>query len=262
MRQRTVPAEFNSSDRKFVVALARGLEILRAFRQDGELLGNKDLAQRSGLSKSTVSRLTYTLCKLGYLHYLQDTARYRLAPPVLSLGFACLASLPVRELALPMMRELAAYSGLPVALAARDRTSMVYVERVRSPNPVTLAVEVGAHIKLATSALGRAYIAGLCQDEREAVFEELAEHEGASWPSIRNGIERALECYEKHGFCTSIGEWKVGVNSVAVPFVPSDGSPVLAFNVGGPADQLPFELIFSDMGSRLVEIAKRVGSKR
>ena len=75
MRPRKEKPEDDEQDRDFVVALARGLELLRAFRCEGEALGNRDLAERAALSKSTVSRLTYTLHKLGYLSYNPDTAR-------------------------------------------------------------------------------------------------------------------------------------------------------------------------------------------
>ena len=55
------------NDRKFVTALARGLEVLRVFTPTEGLLGNGEIAERTGLPKPTVSRLTYTLTKLGYL---------------------------------------------------------------------------------------------------------------------------------------------------------------------------------------------------
>jgi hypothetical protein len=47
-------------DRHFVTALARGLDVLGAFRPQDQMLGNMELARRSALPKSTVSRLTYT----------------------------------------------------------------------------------------------------------------------------------------------------------------------------------------------------------
>ena len=56
-------------DRQFVVALARGLELLRAFSFDDSFLGNQEIAARTGLPKPTISRLTHTLTKLGYLNY-------------------------------------------------------------------------------------------------------------------------------------------------------------------------------------------------
>lgn len=260
MRPRRERSEGEGKDRDFVVALARGLELLRAFRREGEALGNKDFAERSGLSKSTVSRLTYTLHKLDCLSYNPATARYQLAPPVLSLGFSCLAGMPLRQLAKPDMQELADYTGMPVAMASRDRLTMVYLERCKGTNAVTLAIEVGAHIKLATTAVGRACIAAHPPDVRAKIIDEIRDHEGGNWPDIQPGIERAIEDYQTRGYCTSLIEWKRDVNAVAVPFVPKDGSPIVAFNCGGPAQTLTRDWIESDVAPRLVDLVRRVAA--
>jgi DNA-binding MarR family transcriptional regulator len=55
------------ADRHFVNALGRGLEVLACFRHGDRMLGNQDISRACGLPKSTVSRLTNTLTKLGYL---------------------------------------------------------------------------------------------------------------------------------------------------------------------------------------------------
>ncbi|MDE1714428.1 helix-turn-helix domain-containing protein, partial (plasmid) [Chromobacterium amazonense] len=66
------------ADRPFVTALARGLEVLAAFRPGEGALSNQELARRTGLPKSTVSRLSYTLTRLGYLQPEGDGGPYRL----------------------------------------------------------------------------------------------------------------------------------------------------------------------------------------
>ena len=55
----TDPAE--TKDRNFVTALARGLDVLRCFRENETALTNTDFSERTGLPKATVSRLTHTL---------------------------------------------------------------------------------------------------------------------------------------------------------------------------------------------------------
>lgn len=260
MRPRKEHRDEQGRDRDFVVALARGLEILRAFRREGEALGNKDFAERTGLSKSTVSRLTHTLHALEYLSYNSETARYQLAPPVLSLGFSCLAGMSLRQISLPYMQELADHSGMPVALTSRDRLSMVYLERCRGANAVTLAIEVGAHIKLATSAAGRAYLAAMDERSRNRLLDEVRRHEGSDWPKVKRGIDTALKCYAAHGYCLSLADWKPNVNAVAVPLIPRDGSPIVAFNCGGPAQSLKREKIVTDIAPRLLDLVCRVAA--
>ena len=120
-------------DRHFVTALARGLQVLACFRSGDSQLGNQELAERCGLPKSTVSRLTMTLTRLGYLIQTPDTGRYRLGMATLSLGSAMLSRLDLRQVARPLMQELAAFSGASVSLGARDRLSMIYIEHCRGP---------------------------------------------------------------------------------------------------------------------------------
>ena len=100
MTQRPAPAD--ADDRRYVTALARGLEVLSCFRSGEKLLGNQDIAMRCGLPKSTVSRLTATLTALGYLLHVPQEGKYRLGTATLALGSAMLSGLDVRQLARPL----------------------------------------------------------------------------------------------------------------------------------------------------------------
>ena len=249
-----------AKDPSFVTALARGLDILRAFRRGDTALGNQELAERTGLPKPTVSRLTYTLTAFGYLVYVADSGRYRLGTGVLSLGYNCLASMGIRQIASPPMQELADYTGASVALGARDRLSMVYLECRRGNNALRLDLDVGSHLKLATSAIGRAHIVGLEEGERARLMADLMVHEGAAWPRARAGIERALEDYRRHGFCLSLGEWRPEINAVGVPLGFRDGGEVMALNCGGPAFALTQKKLIKDIGPRLIGVARDIAA--
>jgi hypothetical protein len=83
--------DMTAKDRQFANTLARGLEVLRCFRVGEPLLGNKEIAQRTGLPKATVSRLTHTLIELGYLPQ-QGPRQSRVASAVLSIGYPLLGT--------------------------------------------------------------------------------------------------------------------------------------------------------------------------
>ena len=89
-----------SDDRQFLVALARGLDILKAIGQSPGTLGNAELVEITGLSKATVSRLTYTLTLLGYIEYIGQLGRYRVAAGAVSLGYSALAGRVLSHLSL------------------------------------------------------------------------------------------------------------------------------------------------------------------
>jgi DNA-binding IclR family transcriptional regulator len=255
---RAISARAPAHDRKFVIALARGLDVLRAFTPTDCLLGNQELAQRTRLPKATISRLTYTLTKLGYLLHNERLSKYTLAPAAISIGYAALINLHIRQVALPLMQELADQSDTSVALGIRDRLNLVYIEQARGHASSMLRLELGARLPIATTAMGRALLAAAPEEEREWLMGHIAKDAGDNWPSLREGIEQAVSDYEKYGFTLSIGEWQSGIAAAGVPFVPADGSGVYAFNCAKPAFQLSRERLVSDIGPRLAAMVRKL----
>ncbi|MAH84537.1 MAG: hypothetical protein CBB68_09430 [Rhodospirillaceae bacterium TMED8] len=96
-----------TKSRQCVRSLARGPEVLKVFDANDRGLSNAEIANRTAFPKPTVSRLTFTLLALGYLHLDAETGRYSLHPHILSLGYPVLSPLSIREVARPMMQEMA-----------------------------------------------------------------------------------------------------------------------------------------------------------
>jgi DNA-binding IclR family transcriptional regulator len=251
-------AHVADGDRKFVTALARGLEVLRAFTPTEGLLGNGEIAERTGLPKPTVSRLTYTLTKLGYLTYVERLGKYQLAPAALALGYSALANMRIRQIARSYMQQFADYADAAVALGTRDRLDMIYIEHCRSKHGVMLRLGLGSRIPIATTAMGRALIAGLPEAERIWLLGYMKRQEGRCWPQARAGIERAISDVATRGFTLSIGEWERDINAVGVPVMAPDGSGMFAFNCGAPAFQFSRKRLESDIGPRLVNVVRNV----
>ena len=247
-----------SRDRQFVNALARGLEVLRCFRPGEVYLSNAEMARRTAIPKPTISRLTYTLTKLGYLSYSDNLGKYQLGAGVLALGYRMLSNLDVRKLARPLMEELAEHAQASVSMGARDRHSMVYVESCRSSANVTLRLDVGSRIPLMTTAMGKALLCILPQGERDYLLDHARTHDAERWPQIRVGVEQALKDYQDRGFCMSAGEWQSDVHAVGVPMLGLDGEQVLAFNCGGPAFLLSRDKLETDLGPRLAALVKNI----
>ncbi len=254
----TLGDEEVSKDRQFVNALARGLEILRCFRPGEKYLSNTEMAKRTGMPKPTISRLTYTLSKLGYLGFSSDRGQYYLGSGVLSLGNSLLSNLDVRKLARPAMRELAEHSQASVAIGIRDRLDMVYIETCRSTSAVTLRRDVGSRLPIATTAMGKALLCALPQAERDFLMDHIRLNNEEKWPQIKTNLEQALKDYQDYGFCITVGEWESNINSVGVPLIDPNGEEMMAFNCGGPAFLLPRETLMADLGPRLVQLVHNV----
>lgn len=244
-------------DRQFVTALARGLELLRCFTPRESLLGNQELAKKTGLPKPTVSRLTHTLTRLGYLRHLPHSGKYQLEVGVMSFGYAMLSNLSIRALARPLMEEMAGYAKAAVAMAARDRLSMVYLDVVHGEANLTMRRQVGSHLSLHRSAIGRACLAAMPEDEREFILGHIRKRHPEDWPEVRKGLERAFRDYADYGFCLSLGEWQHDVNAVGVA-LHHESHGLLAFNCGGPSFHLKREKLEDDIGPRLLHMVHNI----
>ncbi|MBH9305233.1 IclR family transcriptional regulator [Pseudomonas aeruginosa] len=246
-------------DRQFVTALARGLELLRCFTPRESLLGNQELAKKTGLPKPTVSRLTHTLTRLGYLRHLPHSGKYQLEVGVMSVGYAMLSNLSIRALARPLMEEMAGYAKAAVAMAARDRLSMVYLDVVHGEANLTMRRQVGSHLSLHRSAIGRACLAAMPEDEREFILGHIRKRHPEDWPEVRKGLERAFRDYADYGFCLSLGEWPRAVNAVGVA-LHHESHGLLAFNCGGPSFHLKREKLEDDIGPRLLHMVHNIAA--
>jgi DNA-binding IclR family transcriptional regulator len=253
-------AEQHHGDRQFISALARGLEVLSAFRAKDGPLGNQELSARTGIPAPTVSRITYTLTRLGYLAFNKRLETYDLGGSALSLSFVAMAHLDMRAIARPLMEDLARAGNCIVALAKRDRQMMLLVETVESDALVGLRLLPGARMPIAKTALGRAYLAALPEAEREAILDQLRPQFGAEWTTVRRNVEKAVRDVERQGFCTSIGEWRQDINGAGAVVSMPDGAEPLAIDVGGPAYLVPEREILDALGPRLAQTAGQIGA--
>lgn len=259
MRRSMLDDTDDKKDRGTVSALARGLEILRCFGPDDLHLSNAELARRTGIPRPTVSRLTATLTQFGCLRYVRHMERYRLGSGVLDLGYRYLASEGIRELARPYMQELADATDCMVAMGAVDGIVATYIQVCHGPGPLVLRLNVGSQTPLASSAMGRAYLAALSEEARRPYLELLEAHHQQHWPRIKERLEHSFEDFEQLGFCCSDAEWNRDVSGVAVPLIMENGERIIPFNCGGSALLLTPQKLKKKLGPRLKDMVEQVG---
>lgn len=252
------PAPIIFHDRQLVIALSRGLAILACFRVNRPLLTNGQLAQYSGLPRSSVSRLTHTLVKLGYLEYVSRNAAYRLGVKVLSLSCSMLGGMALGPFILPYMKELAERANSLVALATCEDYSMLIVQVVRSRNTLAQPLDVGSHMALDTTAMGRAYLASCSTAEQKKILQHLTKSSKRDAQELGIATAKAIDDYRDRGYCTSIHEWREGVTGVAVPLYLKDFGRRMVLTCGGSAKQLTTKHITDNVAPLLIKTANEI----
>lgn len=239
-------------DGQFVTALARGLEVLRAFNDKDGPLGNQELAQRCGLPKPTVSRITYTLTKLGYLEYLPRLSKYRLGLGVLALGNSKVGGSALHHAARPHMQELANSCDVSVALGGRDRLSMIYLDVCRGRKSAAFSLDVGARIPMYLSAMGFAFLWAVPDGARDSLLDAIKKRIGNDWELFSRRLDASFRSMDEHGFCVADGFYERTICGVGVPLSLKDGAEVYAITCSAPTFQVSAEMLEREVGPRLV----------
>ena len=236
-------------------SLERGIALLRAFRPGLEVLGNGELAERTGLSRATVSRLTQTLVRTGFLQYEPALRAYRLGAPVLSLAHAMRSGSPVLKVAAPRMRELAQARRINVGIAVADGDDMVYLESVRYSRKVSLrSVVAGQRVPIELTSLGRAYLAVLADAPRDAWLAAMKRRRPGHGPALAREIDAARASVRARGYC--VAAWQPAVVAVSTPLVLRNGA-IYALNVS-VATAEPAETASGPLAGDLLELKRRI----
>jgi len=236
----------------------RGLHLLRAFQAGDVWLGNKDLAERTGMAKSTVSRLAHVLTDLGYLRRTESGAGFALGPGVLMLAYPLLVSLTVRQIARPSMKQLADAVGGQVSLGMAAGASMVFIETSRSRVHRHTRPEAGNAIPMLASSMGRAYLATLAPSRRADVLERLRADDPVGWQAHGDKVDAAVRDMIRLGFTRSFGDVRKEMVACATPLrVRIEGEPIV-MNVSVPAFGLPRGALETSIGPQLCVAARRI----
>ena len=241
-----------------MTALARGLSVLKAFGPQNRPIGNSEIAQRVGLAKATVSRITFTLTQLGYLKYDDEIGLYQLGPGVLTLGYDVMAQMEIRNIAHPYMQELANYADASVYLGVPSDLEIIYVEACRSAATMAIRLGVGSRIPLPNTGMGRAYLAALPDNELERLRPRFAKQFGDNWLSIEKGMDKAIKLAKKRGFSMTVGEWVSEANSAGAAIRRIDGYPMYTINVGGLRSIITEDRLLMELGPMVKEVARKI----
>src|SRR5918996_2062409 len=142
-----------------IAAVDRALTVLDALASGAGDLGTNEIARRSRINPSTVSRLLATLARAGYVDHVPATGRYRLGPRLLELGNRVADRLDLREVARPHLHALAAEKGETVTLSAPGDPDAVTVDFVQSTSSVQSVARLGRPSISHATATGKVLLA-------------------------------------------------------------------------------------------------------
>jgi IclR family pca regulon transcriptional regulator len=244
----------------YVQSFARGLEVIRSFSAGAPRQTLSEVAARTGLTRAGARRILLTLQTLGYV--TSDGKLFALTPRILDLGFAYLSSMPMWNVAEPLMESLVEEVKESCSAAVLEGTDIVYVLRVSTRKIMRNTLGVGSRLPAYCTSMGRMLLAGL--DDAE-VLELL--HASELAPRTRYTLTDAqavlakVQQARRQGWCLVNQELEEGLVSMAAPVVDRAGRTIAAINISGQVNRSTPRQMQDTMLARLREAARQISQR-
>lgn len=241
----------------FIEALARGLDVIRAFGPFRPAMSLSEVAAATGLARPTARRILLTLEELGYVR--SSGGAFALTPRVLELGMAYIGSTSLWDLARPHMERLVARTGESSSLAQLDGSDIVYVARVAVPKIITLAVTIGTRFPALQTSLGKVLLAPLARDELERTLA-VPSRSGITprWNPDADERDRMLREVRRRGWALTDEQLAPGIRSIAAPVRDSTTHVAAALNVTVHAAETSIETLTETYLPLLLQTAEAI----
>jgi DNA-binding IclR family transcriptional regulator len=218
--------------------LLKGLMVLEAVAEQGtEPITIQALADRVGLTKSNTHRTLQTLAHAGYATRDEASGNYRTTLKLFELGARQLAGLDVRRFAGPFMRALADQTEETVHLSTLDGDSVLYIDKIDSPQPVRAYSAIGGRAPAWCVATGKVLLAFQPDGYLARHLMSLTQHTDATIGDA-DALVTELARIRRTGYAINRGEWRETVGGVAAPIFDGLGTAVAAIGLSGPLERL------------------------
>lgn len=241
----------------YVQSFARGLEVIRSFSADAPQQTLSEVAARTGLTRAGARRILLTLQTLGYVE--SDDRLFRLTPRILELGFAYLSSMPLWNLAEPVMEALVDQVRESCSAAVLDGLEIVYVMRVHTHKIMRNHLGVGSRLPACWTSMGRVLLAALPDDALQArlqdqPMERLTQYTVTEVPALLEQIRQA----RAQGWSLVNQELEEGLISLAAPLTNRAGHTVAALNISGQANRTSADVMQATLLPALLQAARTI----
>lgn len=232
---------------RLVGSVQRAFAVIDTLAGADSELGTNEIARRTGVNPSTVSRLLATLVAGGLVEHIPETGRYRLGPRLVQLGNAVLARLDLRQIARPHLHALVESTGETATLSTEGDRDAVTVDFVQSPFSVQGVAQLGRPSIAHATATGKVLLAFGRRPLPSGPLKSYTSRTIAK----RSGLAAELEAIRERGYAYNFGEREDDLHAVAAPVWGSHGELAAIIGVQGPASRFHREAMDAAVGPLL-----------
>jgi DNA-binding IclR family transcriptional regulator len=215
-------------------SVSNALRVLEHLAESGEI-GVSDVARNLRLTVGTAHRLIAALVEAGFAEQNPSNRRYRPGPKIVALARQVHQGVDFISLAHGQLERLGAAAGETVNLGVLRDSSVVYIDRVTTDQPLTVSVRIGSRVPAFNTGLGKVLLAFGSDDRRreyEKQLKKIAAAEGRTAPDAKR-FASTLDTVKRKGYADDDGEFDPDIGCVAAPILDASGRAIAAVSVSG-----------------------------
>ncbi|ACF02442.1 transcriptional regulator, IclR family [Rhodopseudomonas palustris TIE-1] len=244
-----------AGDGDVIQVVSRAFDVLRCFEGHDVRLGNLEISNRCGLPRSTVSRLTHTLTRMGQLVYLPRDQKYRIGPSAVAMSTSMTRGLQLRNLIRSRLQEVADQIPGTIGFLIPDRFHLVYLEFARAAHALGLHSTTGSRISISRTAAGHAYAASLDDNVAAALVAEIQREAPADAALLSERIETDRAMLRERGYVVSCGLFSPHINGIAVPIWSPQYQTYVMVTIGVLAAMYDEQRLHDEVAPMLLKLA-------
>jgi DNA-binding IclR family transcriptional regulator len=257
-RQGALAGEAGEGD--VIQVVSRAFDVLRCFEGHDSRLGNLEISNRCGLPRSTVSRLTHTLTRMGQLVYLPRDQKYRIGPSAVAMSASMMKGAQLRSMIRQRLQEVAEQLPGTVGFVVPDRFHLVYLQFARSATALGLHEGTGSRISMASTAAGAAYTAALAPEIGDAFIVDMEREAPEAAKILKPRIEANRQSLRERGYVVACGLWSPHINGLAVPIWSPQYQTFVVITIGLLSAMYDEQRLHAEVAPLMLALGRSLGS--
>ena len=226
-----------------VGVVTKVLHILETLHDAPSGLQLKDVAQLTGINKSTAYRFLAHLEHDGYV-FRDASGAYAIGVRLARLASGTSYQTTLRKLSRPILQQLWRVTGETVNLAVLDGREVLYLDVMESSHTFRLVSQVGMRRPVYCTALGKVMLAYIPEEEQQYFFDGMA-FERFTPHTIRGAVQLRKEftLIRQRGYSLDNEEAYLGSRCIGAPIFEASGKIAAALSVSGPTTRVTREKV-------------------
>lgn len=246
-----------SEDRYVINSIVRAARILEAFSIETPTLTNAELAKKTGIDRSTITRLMQSLEKVEFVNRDKNSGKYSLTHKLSQIGNVYVKTATLNSQGRPFLEKLSDRFNENTQMGVLDKTEVLYLEQVICSQHIKLMSYAGSRLPAYCTGVGKLLLAYISDNKFDEYCQSVDFIPHTPKTIVKPALlKKHLAKIRKTGFAVAKSEFREDVISIAAPVWNENNEIIAAISLAGPLFRMNHPQKIKDYADAVVETSR------